>query len=186
MENVLQTTKNVFYLTEHLIHSVKILTEVSIIWDMTDFFFSLWNLTTTFKWCIHHKLKIPICIMAVCQQHIKHKKKNGFYLLHLSPVLKMVASSGGLLHASLHLYSQISVEAKNAHFQTWLVRKLFPIYCAVTVNHGETRLHHFCAWPKWHNLAGSWLLTHRVHLNTFHSQLSATKQSQKEEHTRCL
>lgn len=41
MENVLQTTKNVFYLTEHLIHAVKILTEVSIIWDMKDFFFSL-------------------------------------------------------------------------------------------------------------------------------------------------
>lgn len=39
MENVLQTTKNVFYLTERLIHAVKILTEVSIIWDMKDFFF---------------------------------------------------------------------------------------------------------------------------------------------------
>lgn len=41
MENVLQTTKNVFYLTERLIHAVKILTEVSIIWDMKDFFFFL-------------------------------------------------------------------------------------------------------------------------------------------------
>lgn len=53
MENVLQTRKkNVFSLTDHLIHAEKILTEVSIILNMNELFFSPWSFMTILKWCI--------------------------------------------------------------------------------------------------------------------------------------
>lgn len=39
---------------------------------------------------------------------------------------KVVVSSRGLLHASLDLHSQISVEAKKAHLQKSIEKKILP------------------------------------------------------------
>jgi len=72
--------KNVFYLTEHLIHAVKILTVVSTISDMEELvvFLPFSNFMTTLKHCLQYQLKIPIHIIAVCQQHIRHIKYKCF------------------------------------------------------------------------------------------------------------